>query len=114
MQERKVILTWESIYDITDITDYIEAAFDIEKADRFQHEMKEQLKCLEMVGSGFGKTNIRYRNYVVYKKPFPPSIILYIIKEPEKEIHVLRILREERQWEKLLTEQEAYTYPADT
>ena len=39
MQERKIILTWESIYDITDITDYIEAAFGIEKADRFQHEI---------------------------------------------------------------------------
>ena len=113
MQELKVILTWESIYDIADITDYIEAAFGIEKADRFQHEMREQLKCLEMVGGGFGRTNIRYRNYYIYKKPFPPSVIFYIIKGPEKEIHVLRVLREERHWEKMLTEQEAYTYPAD-
>lgn len=114
MQEREVILTWESIYDITDITDYIEAEFGIERADCFQHEIRKQLKALELVGGGFGRTNIRYRNYFVYKKPFPPSVILYIIKEPEKEIHVLRVLREERQWEKMLSEQEAYTYPDDT
>ena len=39
MQERKVILTWEAIYDITDIADYIEAYFGIERADRFQQDI---------------------------------------------------------------------------
>lgn len=59
MQEHKIILTWEAIYDITDITDYIESAFGIERADRFQHEVQEQLKSLEQAGCGFGKTHIR-------------------------------------------------------
>lgn len=27
MQERKVVLTWEAIYDVTDIADYIEQEF---------------------------------------------------------------------------------------
>lgn len=27
MHEYKVILTWEAIYDVTDISDYIEAEF---------------------------------------------------------------------------------------
>ena len=27
VQEYKVILTWEAIYNVTDITDYIEAEF---------------------------------------------------------------------------------------
>lgn len=34
MQERKVILTWEAIYDVTDIADYIEQEFGRERADQ--------------------------------------------------------------------------------
>lgn len=111
MQEHKVILTWESIYDITNITDYIEVEFGKERADRFQNDIQGQLKDLEILAKIFSKTNIYYRNYFIYKKLFSPSIIFYIIKEQEKEIHVLRVLREERDWEKILTEQQEYTYP---
>lgn len=63
MQERKVILTWEAIYD------------------------------------------------VIYKKPFPPSIIFYVVKEPENEVHILRVLRQERDWETILVQNQEYTYP---
>ena len=41
MQEYKVILTWEAIYDVTDITDYIEAEFGQVRADRFQDDIKK-------------------------------------------------------------------------
>lgn len=33
------------------------------------------------------------------------------MKEPEDEIHILRVLREERDWKKILEEQQEYTYP---
>lgn len=111
MQEYKVILTWESIYDITDIADYIEAQFGRERADRFQNDMQAQLKDLEMLGNVFGKTHISYRKHSIYKKLFLPSVIFYIKKESEKEIHVLRVLREECDWEKILARQQEYTYP---
>lgn len=32
MQNKKVILTWEAIYDITDIAEYIEKEFGVERA----------------------------------------------------------------------------------
>lgn len=110
MQERKVILTWESIYDITEIADYIETEFGTSRANKFQVDIKRQFRDLEVFGGAFGKTQIIYRNYYIYKKIFPPSIIFYIIKEPEKEIHILRVLREERDWKKILTQQQEYTY----
>ena len=34
MQEYKIILTWEAIYDVTDIADYIEEEFGQQHADR--------------------------------------------------------------------------------
>lgn len=40
MQDYKVVLTWEAIYDVTDIADYIEAMFGKERADRFQDDIK--------------------------------------------------------------------------
>ena len=44
MHDYKVILTWEAIYDVTDIADYIEAEFDQTRADRFQNDIQAQMK----------------------------------------------------------------------
>ena len=52
MQEYKVILTWEAIYDVTDIADYIEALFGQFRADRFQDDIKK----------GNGKIRILWRS----------------------------------------------------
>lgn len=73
--------------------------------------MRRQLMKLQTMGSIFGKTSIIYQNYSIYKKLFLPSIIFYIIKEKQKEIHILRVLRSERNWKKILHQQSNYTYP---
>ena len=75
MQKYRVIVTWEAIYDIAEIADYIEAQFGIARADRFQEEIKESLNKLEILGGIFGKTDLCYRRYSIYKYPFPPSVI---------------------------------------
>lgn len=111
MQEHKIILTLEAIYDITDIADYIETEFGIARADKFQRDMEKQLNSLAVLGNAFRRTGIYYRNYCIYKKPFPPSVIFYIIKELKNEVHILRVLREERDWERILTVQQEYDYP---
>lgn len=111
MHEHKVILTWEAIYDVTDIAEYIEAEFGQDRADRFQLDIDNQLEHLEYVGTMLGKTDLLYRSYPIYKKVFSPSIIFYILKEPEREIHVLRVLREERDWGKVMALCQEYEYP---
>ncbi|MCM1082371.1 MAG: type II toxin-antitoxin system RelE/ParE family toxin [Clostridium sp.] len=111
MQEHKVILTWEAIYDLTDIADYIERDFGKNRADRFEKEIKQQIKDIGYMGGIYGNTHIHYRSYSIFKKAFPPSIIFYVIKELENEIHILRVLREERDWKNILKEQQNYTYP---
>ena len=111
MQEYKVILTWEAIYDVTDITDYIEAEFGQVRADRFQDDIKKEMAKLGYMGGVFPKTQILSRNYSIHKKPFPPSIIFYVLVEQKREIHVLRVLREERNWQHILNNTQNYTYP---
>ena len=46
MQEYKIILTWEAIYDVTDIADYIEEEFGQQRADRFPREERTLKLCL--------------------------------------------------------------------
>ena len=104
----RVILTWEAVYDITDITEYIEIQFGKERADRFQEDIRSQIKSLEFLGGISGKTSIIIKNLFVYKKLFLPSIIFYIIDESQNRIYVLRVLREERNWKKILLQESDY------
>lgn len=111
MQDYKIVLTWEAIYDVTDIADYIEAEFGQLRADRFQDDIKNEMNKLGYMGGMFPKTQILYRNYSIHKKPFPPSIIFYVLVEQKQEIHVLRVLREEQDWQSILSVTKKYTYP---
>ncbi len=90
MQEYRIILTWEAIYDVTDIADYIEEEFGQQHADRFQSDLKEQMQNLSQFSTAFPRTQILYRGYSIHKRSFPPSIIFYIIMEETKEIHILQ------------------------
>ena len=56
MQEYKIILTWEAIYDVTDIADYIEEEFSQQRADRFQSDLKEQMQNLSQFSTAFPRT----------------------------------------------------------
>ena len=111
MQEYKIILTWEAIYDVTDIADYIEEELGQQRADRFQSDLKEQMQNLGQFSTAFPRTQILYRGYSIHKRSFPPSIIFYILMEETKEIHILRVLRHERDWENILLQRSTYTYP---
>ncbi|MCM1284500.1 MAG: type II toxin-antitoxin system RelE/ParE family toxin [Roseburia sp.] len=110
MQERKVILTWEAIYDLTDIADYIEHNFGKSRADRFEKEIRRQIEDICYMSGIYGNTHVYYRSYSIFKKSFPPSIIFYIINEQKNEVHILRVLREERDWKNILKESQNYTY----
>lgn len=39
MPDYKIVLTWESIYDVAEIAEYIEDKFPQEKADEFQENI---------------------------------------------------------------------------
>lgn len=111
MQEYSVILTWEAIYDVIGFADYIEASFGKLQADRFQRTIKEQMEKLGGMGKAFQETQLMYRGYVIHKKPFPPSIIFYVVMDDMLEVHILRVLREENGWERTLRQEPEYTYP---
>lgn len=102
MQEYKVILTKSAINDLVDITIYIESLFGERRADLFQNQMRREIEKLSYMWSMHPSTQIYYRGYGIHRRVFSPSIIFYICVDSKKEIHILRILREERNWEHLL------------
>ena len=108
MPEYKVILTWEAIYDVTDIADYIEADFGEEQADKFQVAIREEMSKLEYMGNMFLKHRFSTEG-TPYIKAF--STVYYLLCVMEEEVHILRVLREEQNWERILAEKEEYTYP---
>jgi plasmid stabilization system protein ParE len=111
--EHKVILTWEAVCDVNDITDYIEIEFGKDRADEFEDDIKYEMQSLGYMPEAYPQTQLIYRGYIIRKKPFKPSVIFYIVEEHKKEVHILRVLREEQNWGHILSTQDKYTYPEE-
>ena len=101
----KTLLTVEAIYDIADIADYIEDTFGSDRAVRFEVDLEGRLERLE--DYEHADTGIRYNGYI-YKDVFSPSLIFFVVIDDV--IHVLRVLREERDWHRLLERKQRYDY----
>lgn len=106
-----VVMTMEATYDVADMADYIEVNFGMERAEVFQQDIYNKIKDLRYTGGTGSSTYLFYQGYLIYKKPFPPSIIFYILDELRREVHVLRVLREESNWSAVLKQHRKYTYP---
>lgn len=76
----EIVLTRESIYDVAEIAEYIKDWFSECDADKFQDNIREEFKKIVSNAKLYTKT------------------------------HILRILRNERDWENILKGTDNYTY----
>ncbi len=111
MMQYNIVMTSEAIYDVADMADYIALRFGRERAEDFTCDIYNQINDLSYMGGTGSSTYIFYCDYLIYKKPFPPSIIFYILDESKQEVHVLRVLREESNWRAVIKQHRKYTYP---
>ena len=109
MKERKVLVTWEAIYDIVDIAESIELNFGKEVADNFQAEIYSKIISLERDADIFRKLDMTYRGWTIKRRIYKKSLIFY--EEKENEVHVLRVLTSDQKWEDLFKDDVEYTYP---
>lgn len=109
MKERKVIVTWEAIYDIVDIAESIELNFGKEVADNFQTEIYSTIISLERDADIFRNLDMTYRGWTIKRRIYKKSLIFYVVKE--NEVHVLRVLTSDQKWEDLFKDDVEYTYP---
>lgn len=105
-----VELSREAIYDVADISDYIEQSFGLERANRFIDEIDLEIAALGTDYKMYSGTGIFYRKKMILKKLFSPSIIFYFVDEAKEIVYVIRILRHEQNWQKILRENISYTF----
>ena len=110
MHEYEVVWSRESIYDVADIADYIELRFGKDRADRFNDEIDMEIARLGKEYRMYTGTGIYYRRKLILKKVFDPSIIFYFVDPAKKKVYIIRVLRHERNWQKILREGISYTF----
>lgn len=110
MHDYDVVWSRESIYDVADIADYIELRFGRERADRFNDEIDQEGEALGRNFKMYTGTGIYYRKILILKKVFDPSIIFYYVDEASQKVYIIRVLRHERNWQKILREGISYTF----
>ncbi len=110
MNDYDVVWSRESIYDVADIADYIELRFGRERADRFNDEIEMICKALGRDFRMYTGTGIYYRKRLILKRVFDPSIIFYYVDDVMQTVCIIRVLRHERNWQKILREGIGYTF----
>ena len=109
-EEYEVVWSLESVYDVTDISEYIELNFGKDRADEFNNEIDYEGKLLGKHYKMYSGTEIRYRQKVILKKVISPSIMFYFVDDELKTVFIIRVLRHERNWEEILKESISYTF----
>lgn len=110
MHDYDVEWSREAIYDVADIADYIELRFGRERADRFNDDIDNEGEALGHDFRMYTGTGIYYRKKLILKKVFDPSIIFYFIDDTRQTVYIIRVLRHERNWQKILREGISYTF----
>lgn len=110
MRDYEVLWSRESIYDLADIADYIELRFGRERADRFFDDIDRIGRALGSEFRLYTGTGIYYRKKLILKKVFDPSIIFYFVDDAAQTVNIIRVLRHERNWQKILREGIGYTF----
>ena len=110
MHNYEVVWSRESVYDVADILDCIELRFGRKRADQFDEDIDREIKALSSDFEFYTGTGIYYRDRLILKKVFNPSIIFYYVDDAKKTIFVIRVLRHERDWQRILREAISYTF----
>ncbi|MCR5105298.1 MAG: type II toxin-antitoxin system RelE/ParE family toxin [Eubacterium sp.] len=108
MLERKVFVTYEAIYDIVEAREYINQYFGAERELQYNSDIKKEINSLSTDAMMYASSGCMYRGYIIYKKPFSPAIIFWVVKNDG--VHVLRVPREEFDWQKFFDTHQDYEY----
>ena len=102
--------SWESLYDVADIADYIELRFGPDRAEKFTDDIDCEGKSLGHNFRLYSGTGLYYKQKMIMKKVFGPSIIFYFVDDDKKTVYIVRVLRYERNWQKIMHEGNSYTF----
>lgn len=78
MPDYKIVLAWESIYDVAEIAEYIEDKFSQEKADEFQENIQREFCKITTNAKLYQKTYI-YIVGMIFIKRFSNHLLSSIL-----------------------------------
>lgn len=110
IEEYNVRWSIEAIYDVADIEDYIEENFGRDRADQFDDDIDSTGHSLSTNYRLSSNTGMIYRGLVIQKKIIRPSILFFCVDDDMKTVYILRVLRHERNWQKMLRETTVYSF----
>ena len=106
-----VLLTSESVSDVAEISAYIQMSFGRTALATFKAKWEKQLDFIAANPKGSPCTEHEYRGLKVHVRVFKPSLIFYTHEESVNTAVILRVLREESNWESILTDNGEYHLP---
>ena len=110
MNRYDVVWSRESIYDVADIADYIEFRFGQKRAEQFIDDIDREGEALGSDFRLYAGTGIYYRKKMILKKVMNPSILFFYVDDKEEKVYIIRVLRHERNWQKMISEDISYTF----
>ncbi len=114
MQEQPydILLTLEAVDDVAEIEAYIEMSFGGDSLHVFQKKWAAQQDFIASQPHGSASTKHEYQVLTIYMRVFKPSLIFYILEESMNTAVILRVLREESNWESIIINTDDYDFPS--
>lgn len=96
-----MLLSKDALADIKEIKEYILITFKYRGyAENFSKKIKKAVQQLNVFPAGYRKTGYRIEGLEVYYRPYSTYLIFYVVKE--KEVIVIRILKDRVYWQAVI------------
>ncbi len=98
--------TREAIDDVARTAEYLAKTLKNPKAAlNFLNKYDKEIQRLETFPFGYKGIGFEYRGYEIRLKPFDTYNIFFVVDEEEKEISVLKVLKNRQDWKTILGEE---------
>lgn len=94
---------YSSRNDIKGIKQYILKTFKYrELGENFTRKVKEAVKSLKMMPTGYETTGFVYRGYDIYIKPYRTYLLFYVVDGEANVVTILRVLQDGMNWKYII------------
>ncbi len=106
-----VLVTEEAENDVFELVKYIAINLgNIDASNNLYNSLEKEIHTLGHFPLKHVDTGIRYRGYMIHKKVYQSYLLFYIINNTQKEVYVLRILKDLMNWQRILRKENKYHF----
>ena len=107
----RVLVADEAIEDIYGFFKYIHVELcNPDAAEKLYHNLNYEVKNMKDFPLKFSDIGIMYRKYVIHKKVYDTYLIFYIINDKNKDVYILRVLKDLMNWQMIMRKTKIYHF----